>query len=469
MTRYFTLKSRKTNTFYYLLTCPLLGLPLGSAFAQAPASTQSYEVYQKSPVHELARKLITEVERPNTGAPFNTLKQDINAVFNSVPAVLKTVDALNALDAQKEQAFAGFLPKVSVTVGAGKTDQTQTTYRSDGNQNNRALTATQTLFDFGTTIGAYQAAGSRYSAGQHSMYNQRNDVLLKLISSTLDVQRARKSYQFSVGYVDTRKDFLSRMKEKESLGATSKLDITRAETKVAEATDEMVSNAKQVDIASATYRELFGKAPSFKESTYQLPFVDQKKLANPEDVIQNLRTYKELEAVANAARSDYVAARGKLFGSLNLETNNSRNSNPPLTPTTVNTVQVVYRVDVFNGFAQTEKARELFSKQSESVFEKERLKRDLLKKLDNAKANFQASRDSLQARLNFLKGSQATDIATRELFFFGKASLTDVFKAQEDYFMAAQKLVNAEFDHKVAYFSLLALYEQLLEQFDLGS
>jgi outer membrane protein TolC len=186
-------------------------------------------------------------------------------------------------------------------------------------------------------------------------------------------------------------------------------------------------------------------------------------------VIENLRTYKELESVANAARSDYVAARGKLFGSLNLETNNSRNSNPPLTPTTVNTVQVVYRVDVFNGFAQTEKARELFSKQSESVFEKERLKRDLLKKLDNAKANFQAARNSLQARLNFLKGSQATDIATRELFFFGKASLTDVFKAQEDYFMAAQKLVNAEFDHKVAYFSLLALYEKLLEQFDLGS
>ena len=35
--------------------------------------------------------------------------------------------------------------------------------------------------------------------------------------------------------------------------------------------------------------------------------------------------------------------------------------------------------------------------------------------------------------------------------------------------MAAQKLVNAEIDHKVAYFSLLALYEQLLEQFDLGS
>ena len=301
MTRYFTLKLKKTNTFYFLLASPLLGLPLGSTFAQAPA--QSYEVYQKSPVHELARKLITEVERPNSGAPFNTLKQDINAAFNSVPAVLKTVDALNALDAQKEQAFAGFLPKVSVTLGAGKTDQTQTTYSSDGNQNNLALTATQTLFDFGTTIGTYQAAGSRYTAGQHNMYNQRNDVLLKLITSTLDVQRARKSYQFSVGYVDTRIDFLSRMKEKESLGATSKLDITRAETKIAEATDEMVSNAKQVDIASATYRELFNKAPSFKESTYQLPFVDLKKLANPVDVIENLRTYKELESVANAARS----------------------------------------------------------------------------------------------------------------------------------------------------------------------
>jgi len=442
-------------------------LKVNDTFAQVPS--QSYEVYQKSPVHELARKLISEVERPNTGAPFNTLKQDINAVFNSVPAVLKTVDALNALNAQKEQAFAGFLPKVTVSVGAGKTDQKQATYSSDGNQNSRALSATQTLFDFGTTIGAYRAADSRYIAGQHNMYNQRNEVLLKLLTSTLDVQRTKKSLQFSIGYLDTRKDFLMRMKEKENLGAISKLDLTRAETKIAEANDEVITNAKQVEIANATYRELFGKPPSFKESTYQLPFVDLKKLVNSEEGIQSLRTFKELESVTNAARSDYVAARGKLFGSLVLETNNSRNNNAPLAPTTVNTVQVVYRVDVFNGFAQTEKARELLSKQSESVFEKERLKRDLVKKLDNAKANFQAARDSLQVRLNFLKGSQATDIATRELFFFGKASLTDVFKAQEDYFMAAQKLVNAEFDHKVAYFSLLALYEQLLEQFDLGS
>jgi outer membrane protein len=469
MTRYFILKSRKTNTFYFLLASPLLGLPLGPAFAQAPAPTLSYEVYQKSPVHELARKLITEVERPNTGAPFNTLKKDINAAFNSVPAVLKTVDALNALDAQKEQAFAGFLPKVSVTVGAGKTDQNQISYQSDGNQNNRAIAATQTLYDFGTTIGAYQAAGSRYTAGQYNKYNQHNEILLKLITSTLDVQRAKKSYQFSLGYVDTRREFLNKMKEKDSLGATSKLDVTRAETKIAEASDEMVANAKQVENANATYRELFGKAPSFIESAYQLPFVDIKKLANSEDIIESLGAFKELEFIANATKNDYLAARGKLFGALSLEANNSRNNNPPLVAATVNTVQVVYRVDVFNGFAQTEKARELFSKQSESIFEKERLRRDLLKRLDNAKANFQAARDSLQSRLNFLKGSQATDIATRELFFFGKASLTDVFKAQEDYFMAAQKLVNAEFDHNVAYFSLLALYEQLQKQFDLGS
>jgi hypothetical protein len=81
-------------------------LQTGDAFGQV--SSQNYEVYQNSPVHELARKLITEIERPNTGAPFNTLKKDINSVFNSVPAILKTVDALNILDAQKEQAFAGF-------------------------------------------------------------------------------------------------------------------------------------------------------------------------------------------------------------------------------------------------------------------------------------------------------------------------------------------------------------------------
>ena len=131
-------------------------------------------------------------------------------------------------------------------------------------------------------------------------------------------------------------------------------------------------------------------------------------------------------------------------------------------------MQILYRVDLFSGFAQSGRAKELAAKQMEASFEKDRAQRELLKRLENARANLQASQESLKARLLLLKRSQATDLATRELFVLGKATLTDTFKAQEDYFSAAQKLVNAEFDYNVAYYTVLSVNEQLLEQFDLA-
>ena len=105
---------------------------------------------------------------------------------------------------------------------------------------------------------------------------------------------------------------------------------------------------------------------------------------------------------------------------------------------------------------------------SEASFEKDRLQRDLLRRLETTRASLRAAQDSLKARLILLKRSQATDLATRELFILGKATLTDTFKAQEDYFAAAQKLVNAEFDYNLAFYTVLSVNEQLLEQFNLA-
>ena len=426
------------------------------------------QAYQQSPIHEVAKQLIDEVENPQSKPPFSTLKRDINSVFNSVPAVLASRDAFNAINAQKEQAFAGFLPRVTLSAGAGETDQTQITSTSKGSTNTYSLNVSQHLYDFGATAGSYDASVARYAAGENVVYNQRNEIILKLLTSTLDVQRAKKNLLFGRGYVNTRREFLNLIKERESLKAASSLDVIRAEAKLAEAIDDMTALSRQLENNNASYRELFGRLPSFKETGFQLPNV---RLDSSDDLnakLNGLRAYQEHELKLIAAKREYDAAKGKLFGAIVLEGTSSRTHNPGgLRATEVNTVQFLYKVDVFTGFAQTARAKELAAKQSEASFERDRLQRELLKRLETTRAGLRAAQDSLQARLLLLKRSQATDLATRELFVLGKATLTDTFKAQEDYFAAAQKLVNAEFEYNLAFYTVLSVNEQLLEQFDL--
>jgi outer membrane protein TolC len=461
------LKPKKANA-KPMLSAIFVAIVLSTS-SESRAQSSSYEVYQKSPVHEIARMLINEVESPQTKPPFNTLKRDINAVFNSVPAVLASRDALNAIDAQREQAYAGYLPKVTLSAGAGGTDQVQTTTTSKGSTNSYTFNVSQHLYDFGTTNSSYDAATARYEAGKSFVYTQRNETLLKLLTSTLDVQRTKKNLVFGRGYVDTRREFLSWIKERESLKVASSLDVIRAELKLAEAIDDMTSLARQVDSSNAAYKELFGQLPKFKETGFQLPSVRLESLGESSGKVGSLRAFQEQESKLIAAKREYDAARGKLYGAIVLDATASRTDNPSgLRATEVSTVQILYRVDLFSGFAQSGRAKELAAKQMEASFEKDRAQRELLKRLENARANLQASQESLKARLLLLKRSQATDLATRELFVLGKATLTDTFKAQEDYFSAAQKLVNAEFDYNVAYYTVLSVNEQLLEQFDLA-
>jgi outer membrane protein TolC len=128
---------------------------------------------------------------------------------------------------------------------------------------------------------------------------------------------------------------------------------------------------------------------------------------------------------------------------------------------------VVYRADIFAGFAQSARAKTMASKASEAEFERDRVRRDLIKRLEVAQADVNSTQAAFRTRLDLLKGSQATDIATRELFLLNRGTLTDVFKAQEDVFSAAQKLIAADFDRKIAIYTFLHLSDRLIELFDL--
>ena len=429
---------------------------------------QTFDVYSKNLLNESVNSLVTLAENSNRAAPFTTLRTDINTVFNSVPAVLKTIDAINALQNQKTEAFAAFLPKVSVSAGSGTKDQRLTTYASDGGSSSKSISASQLIYDFGTSTSTYASAEAKLSATEYSAYSQRSEILLQMISATLDYQKSNQSLVFTKGFIDTRKDFLEIMRQKEDLGAGSKLDIIRARTKLSEALDELPVAEKKLIASQATYKNLFGFTPKLKEISYQTPLNLNVELnKKPDDIIVDINAFKEADNIARSLKEDYFASRGRLFGAVTVEASRTLSRDYPLNQNAVNTAMVIYRADIFAGFAQSSRAKALASKASEAEFERDRVRRDLIKRLEVAQADVNSTQAGFRTRLDLLKGSQATDIATRELFLLNRGSLTDVFKAQEDVFSAAQKLIAADFDRKIAIYTFLHLSDRLIELFDL--
>ncbi|NBT68922.1 MAG: TolC family protein, partial [Betaproteobacteria bacterium] len=253
----------------------------------------------------------------------------------------------------------------------------------------------------------------------------------------------------------------------------SSIDIIRAATKLAEAEDELPGAQKAISNADQALRELFGELVNIDSNFYQLPNL-QYNHGNEDNIIMSMPKVKEAEINLAVSKNNYELDKAKMYGTVQAEVSNSDSSSSlssllsGTSNTRQKTYQIVYRADLFSGFAGISRVEQSLVKVSQNQFAYEEVVRKSKKDLANSVASLKASQDSLRSRLAVAKGSMATEIGTRELFLLNRGSLTDVFKAQEDYFQAVQKLVNAQFDYQMSYYTLMHQSGLLLDLFKIS-
>ncbi len=457
--------STKTFRYFYLHT--LLGLMLTHNYAIG--QQKNFDLSSQSQLQSAANVLINQVEKPDQLLEFNFFQLMIQPIINKIPSIEKIKDQLAVLNEKKREAFSGYLPQVSTLIGAGQSqaNQTQTQIKPS------SISAKQLIYDFKSTPLSNTIAERQYEAGLQSNKDQYSETVLTLVKSILEKKRSTKMYDFVEGYVVLRKDFASIIKEKEKLGANSSIDIIRAATKLAEAEDELPGAQKAISNADQALRELFGELVNIDSNFYQLPNL-QYNHGNEDNIIMSMPKVKEAEINLAVSKNNYELDKAKMYGTVQAEVSNSDSSSSlssllsGTSNTRQKTYQIVYRADLFSGFAGISRVEQSLVKVSQNQFAYEEVVRKSKKDLANSVASLKASQDSLRSRLAIAKGSMATEIGTRELFLLNRGSLTDVFKAQEDYFQAVQKLVNAQFDYQMSYYTLMHQSGLLLDLFKIS-
>ena len=455
----------KTYRYFYLYT--LLGLMLTHNYAIG--QQKNFDLSSQSQLQSAANVLINQVEKPDQLLEFNFFQLMIQPIINKIPSIEKIKDQLAVLNEKKREAFSGYLPQVSTLIGAGQSqaNQTQTQIKPS------SISAKQLIYDFKSTPLSNTIAERQYEAGLQSNKDQYSETVLTLVKSILEKKRSTKMYDFVEGYVVLRKDFANIIKEKEKLGANSSIDIIRAATKLAEAEDELPGAQKAISNADQALRELFGELVNIDSNFYQLPNL-QYNHGNEDNIIMSMPKVKEAEINLVISKNNYELDKAKMYGTVQAEVSNSDSSSSlssllsGTSNTRQKTYQIVYRADLFSGFAGISRVEQSLVKVSQNQFAYEEVVRKSKKDLANSVASLKASQDSLRSRLAIAKGSMATEIGTRELFLLNRGSLTDVFKAQEDYFQAVQKLVNAQFDYQMSYYTLMHQSGLLLDLFKIS-
>jgi adhesin transport system outer membrane protein len=450
----------------------LIGLALSIAFIPGYCQTTSLGA-SLEPAAGLSRaseSLLQLSQSDQQGNAFPELSQLIQRAFMQSPVPLKTERNVAAGQARIEEANAAFLPKLSTSLGAGRTDYGANA--SSSGQGDRSITASQLVYDFGLSPSLRDAASERMQASMQSARSEQSKLALAMLQAVLDWQRAAQSLELAKSFVKTRQQFLDLTHARAKEGMNSPFDVQRAQAKLLEAQDEVPPSERRLQGAATRLGELFGKSfnPSALPARFQLPAAlpsPQPSANTP--TIESLSSFREMRAIANALTHELNAEQSRLWGAINAEASHSLSDVGSSFERKRSSAVLVFRSELLSGFAQRARIRQAAARLGESEYELERLQRELQARIDAARQEWEASERIQSTRRNLLEEMQKAELSTRELFLFARASLTDVFRAQEDFMNAAQKLLQVSFDRQLAWYQWAYHQDQLLDTLSIRS
>lgn len=451
-----------------LLSSFLLSIAVIPGFCQSSGSGASLE--PAAGLSRASESLLQQSQSDQQGSAFPELSQLLQRAFMQSPVPLKAERNVAAGQARIEEANAAFLPKLSTSLGAGRTDYGANA--SSNGQGDRSMTASQLVYDFGLSPSLRDAASERMQASMQSARTEQSKLALAMLQAVLDWQRAAQTLELAKAFVQTRQQFLDLTSARAKEGMNSPFDVQRAKAKLLEAQDEVPTAERRLQGAATRLAELFGKSfnPATLPARFQLPttFADQKTSGSV-SVIEGLSSFREMRAMANALSHELNAEQSRLWGAINAEATHSLSDVGSSFERKRSSAVLVFRSELLSGFAQRARIRQAAARLGESEYELERLQRELTARIDAARQEWEASERIQSTRRDLLEEMQKAELSTRELFLFARASLSDVFRAQEDFMNAAQKLLQASFDRQLAWYQWAYHQDQLLDTLSIRS
>ena len=441
-----------------------------SIASDARAQPKGSPITPAAGLSRMSEELLSQTQNDQQGISFSELSKLIQKSFPQSPVPAKTQRSIAASEARIEEAQAAFLPKLSTNLGAGRTDYGAST--SSNGQGDRSISASQLLYDFGLSLALRDAAKQRHAASEQGARGEQSKLALAMIQSVLDWQRANEAVLLTDAFVQTRQQFLDLTSIRAREGMSSPFDIQRAKAKLLEAQDEVPAAQRRLRTTASRLNELFGTqlVASNLPARFQLPNADASSVdvmpslsAPMPSGIRTVSAFREMQATHEALAKELVAEQSRRWGALNVEATHSISDTGSSFERKRSAAIVVFRSELLSGFVQRARIRQAAARLGESQFELQRLERELIARVEIAGLEWEASERIQSKRRSLLIEMRQAELSTRELFLFGRASITDVFRAQEDFMNAAQKLLHASFDRQQAWYQWVYHQDKLLD------
>ena len=253
------------------------------------------------------------------------------------PAVLQSALAVNQAEISLRASKAGYLPTLSSSIGHSR--NTSNTDRHHGSTSNSGsysgnLNFGITVYDFGKTSAAIDAAQASLAVAQADYQAARNEVVYNVRQNFFAVLRATDLHKVAVEAVAQYKEHLEQVKTQFEVGKGMQYDVTKAEVDYNEALLSEITTSNNVLMNRAKLNQSLGLAENVE---YSLGEFKLHEYATDADALMAIARTKEpsllaLEYGITASSAKIDAAIAELYPTISLSLGGSVSGRNPSLP-----------------------------------------------------------------------------------------------------------------------------------------
>ena len=393
-----------------------------------------------------------------------TLVETIEQTLLTNPNIKSSAYNVDAADALRRQAVAGYLPSIDLVLARGleKSDNTTTRASGDTNRNfdrfERAITLNQMLYDGFSTAAFVKQQDAILAATMQRLATTRENTALRSAQAYLEVLRRDQVVALSQANLVQHDETLLKIEERFESGVGTKVDVVQTKGRRAQSKSSVLLSEKDAQNGRVEFYRVVGESPR----ALLLP-VRPKGL--PETLEQAVQIAFRTNPQVKAAQFDLEAsqaARKQILGGysprVDLALGSTRNDGMGGSPGAADSENAVIRMsyNLYRGGADRAKMKEAIARINAAEQALIGLRRSITQDVSILWNDL----EDLSIRIEYLQlhvtSTEEVLAVYLEQLAIGKRTLLDVLDIQNELFRARSGLVSAEFQLRLAEYRMLA-------------
>lgn len=399
-------------------------------------------------------------------------RQVIADAVASHPASGEAAAGTAAAVAARQQLRSGLFPTLNASIIASRSlgrgfennsvivESLAPRGRTDGQ-----IGAEQLLFDFGATGGRIAGASARIRAARAEAGRSVTATTLDAVEAWYQLLGYQALTELSAALVERHRGILGDTRTRVAAGLGAGGDTVRAEAGLADAIADSARYARSLADIRARWRQVFGREAPLRPDRPALPASSAGDAAiamamshSVPEVAIALAAAEALRAEARAVRGDALPRLSAGVGGTRYDAFNAGNNYDVRG-------QVVLRQSLSVGGAEAARTREVKARARAAEFAGDRVIAEAEGDAEAAFADARILDGSVSALADAYRANRRSRDTMAEQVRLSRGSLYDLLRAEQEYFAAAQGLLQGSVERDIARYRLLARTGELLPLF----